>query len=174
MPNANVEAWAGPDSLGAAATGSPDSNDRRSKEVKKIVIALGTVVVLAGIAVAVYAAYNIDGSGAGGFTGGTAADLAVSPDSGDLNNILPTETKTMDVTITNNNPVQVQVTGLTLAFNDSGLCGFSYAPLGSYPFNLGASSSTNVQVNVTMGNADPSCEGNAGLIVTATATGTMP
>jgi hypothetical protein len=142
--------------------------------VKKILVVAGTLVVLAGIAVAVYAAYDISGSGAGGFTGGTAADLAVSPDSGDLNNILPGETKTMDVTITNNNPVLVQVTGLTLAFNDSGLCALSSAPLGSYPFNLGASSSTGVQVNVTMGNADPSCEGNAGLVVTATASGTMP
>ncbi len=138
---------------------------------KKIVIALGTVLVLAGIAVAVYAAYNIDGSGAGGFTGGTAADLAVSPDSGALNSILPNQTKTMDVTITNNNPVQVQVTGLSLAFNDSGFCGFSYTPLGSYPFYLGASAPVTVQVDVTMGNADPSCEGNAGLVVTATAYG---
>ena len=139
--------------------------------MKKIVIALGAVLVLASIAVAVYAAYNIDGSGAGGFTGGTAADLAVSPDSGDLGGILPNQTKTMDVTITNNNPVQVQVTGLGLAFNDSGLCGFSYTPLGSYPFYLGASSPITVQVDVTMGNADPSCEGNPGLVVTATAYG---
>lgn len=142
---------------------------------KVVLITAGVFVLLIGAAAAVWAAYDVTGSSSSqGFTSGAAADLAVDPDEGDLSGILPTETRTMDVWIQNNNPVAASVTGVSLAFNDSGLCGFSVVPLGSYPFALGGSTGTWVQVNVTMGNADPACEANAGLTVTATATGTLP
>jgi hypothetical protein len=142
--------------------------------VKKILVVAGTLVVLAGIAAAVYAAYPITGSGGGGFTAGTAADLGVSPESGDLDGILPNGTKVMDVLITNNDTVGVTVTGLSLAFNDLGNCNLSYVNPGWYPFGLGGGLGKWVTVNVSMADADPSCEGNAGLTVTATAYGTMP
>ena len=133
------------------------------------------MVALAGIALAVYAAYDLSGSSsAESFTSGTAANLAVDPQSEDLWGILPGQTSTMDVLITNPNNVSAQVTGLSLAFNDSGLCAFSVTPLGSYPFALVGGASAWVQVDVAMGNADPSCEGSSGLTVTATATGTLP
>lgn len=142
---------------------------------KVVLITAGVVVLLVGAAAAVFAAYDVTGSSSSqGFTSGGAADLAVDPEESDLNGILPTETRTMDVYILNNNPVAVNVTGLSLSFNDSGLCGFSATPLGSYPFALAASSGAWVQVNVTMGNADPACEANAGLTVSATASGTLP
>jgi hypothetical protein len=142
---------------------------------KRIAVILGVMVALAGIALAVYAAYDLSGSSsAESFTSGTAANLTVDPQSEDLNGILPGQTSTMDVLITNPNNVPATVTGLSLAFNDNGLCGFSVTPLGNYPFGLGGGASAWVQVNVGMGNADPSCEGNSNLTVTATATGTLP
>jgi len=143
--------------------------------MKKLIIAGAAVVALAGGALAVWAAYDVTGSSGGqGFTSGQAANIAVDPDEADLNGILPSETRTMDVSVTNNNVQAIAVTGISLAFNDGGLCGFSVAPLGTYPFALGGSTSANVQVNVTMGNADPACENNSGLTVDATVTGTLP
>ncbi len=142
---------------------------------KVVLITAGVFVLLIGAAAAVWAAYDVTGSSSNqGFTSGAAADLAVDPEEADINGILPTETRTMDVWIQNNNTVAVSVTGLSLTFNDGGLCGFSVTPLGAYPFALGGSTGAWVQVNVTMGNADPSCEANAGLTVSATATGTLP
>jgi hypothetical protein len=142
---------------------------------KRIAVLLGTMIALAGIALAVYAAYEVSGSSsAESFTSGTAADLAVDPESEDLSGILPGQTRTMDVLISNTNNVPVTVWGLSLAFNDNGLCAFSYAPLGTYPFGLAGGSSAWVQVNVAMGDANPVCENNSGLTVTATATGSLP
>ena len=130
--------------------------------MKKIVIAVvvGTLVVLAGVALAVYAAYDISGSGAGGFTNGTAADLAVDPDEADLNGILPGETKTMDVTITNNNSGPATVTGLSLSLQRQRSLRPFVRARGQLPvWPWGRHQALCVQVNVTMGNADPSCEG---------------
>jgi len=142
---------------------------------KKIVVVVGTLVVLAGIAAAAYAAYTITGSsGAEGFTSGTAADLAVNPQSEDLNGILPGQTVPVDVLITNPNSGSARVWGLTLAFNDGGVCALSVANVNSYPYTLGGGLSAWDQVNVTMGDADPSCEANNTLTVTATASGTLP
>ena len=141
---------------------------------KRIIIIGAALAVFAGIAVAVYAAYDVGGSSPpSGFTAGTAADLTVDPEEGDLAGILPGQTKLMDVLITNSNPVSVTVTGLTATFNDSGLCAFTVAPVNAYPYGLAAGASVWDQLSVSMGNADPSCEGWAGL-VTATASGTMP
>ena len=141
---------------------------------KKIVVVVGTLVVLAGIAVAVYAAYDVSGSSSPeNFTAGAATDLAVDPQSEDIAGILPNETKVMDVLITNNNTVGVTVTGLSLAFNDGGQCVLSSANPAWYPFGLGGGASQWVTVNVSMGDPASWCEG-ATLQVTATATGTMP
>jgi opacity protein-like surface antigen len=142
---------------------------------KKIAIVVGTLAVLAVIAAAAYAAYDIAGlSGAEGFTSGTAADLVPDPQAEDLSGILPGQTRTVDVLITNNNNVPAKVTGLSLAFNDGGACAFTVANNSSYPYNIGASASVWDSVNVTMGDAAPGCENNSGLTVTATATGTLP
>ena len=141
----------------------------------KIVIAAVAAIALAVGAVAVYAAYDVSGSSGGqGFTSGQAANIVVDPDETALNGILPTQTRTMNVLITNNNTAAITITGISLAFNDSGLCAFSMTPIGVYPFALAASSSGTVSVNVAMGNADPVCENNSGLTVDATVTGTLP
>ena len=141
---------------------------------KRIIIIGAALAVFAGIAVAAYAAYVIDGSSASSpFTSGTAADLAVDPEEGDLTGILPGETRWMDVLITNSNPVSVTVTGLTATFNDGGVCAFTVAAVNPYPYGLAAGASVWDALNVTMGNAAPGCEGWAGL-VTATASGSMP
>ena len=141
---------------------------------KRIAIIAAALAVFAGIAVAVYAAYDVGGSSApSGFTAGTAADLAVDPEEADLNGILPGQTKLMDVLITNTNPVSVTVTGLTATFNDSGLCAFTVTPVNAYSYGLGAGASIWDQLSVAMGDPDPGCEGWGGL-VTATASGTMP
>ncbi len=142
---------------------------------KRIIIIGAALAVFAGIAVVAYAAYDVTGSSPpSGFASGTAADLAVDPDEADLNGILPGQTKLMDVTVTNGNPVPATVTGLTAAFNDGGVCAFTVAAVNAYPYALGAGASAADALNVTMGNAAPGCEGNAGLTVTATATGTLP
>jgi hypothetical protein len=80
----------------------------------------------------------------------------------------------MAVDITNNNAAGVTITGLALAFNDGGACAFSYTPVGSYPFPLGASAGTTVTVDVSMGDAAPSCENDGGLTVDATVSGSLP
>ena len=99
----------------------------------------------------------------------------VDPQEGDINGILPGQTLQMNVLISNTNPVPVQVTGLTATFNDGGVCALTVAPVnGWYPYPLAASTSYWDALNVTMGDAAPGCEGWAGLLVTATATGTMP
>lgn len=141
---------------------------------KRIAVVAGTLVVLAGIALAVYAAYDITGSsGAEPFATGTAANLAVDPQSEDLNGILPGQTRWMDVLITNNNSGPATVTGLTATFNDGGACALTVAQVSGYPYAIGGSASVWDAVNVTMGNAAPGCEGGT-LTVTATATGTLP
>jgi hypothetical protein len=143
--------------------------------MKKIILTVAAIAALTVGAFAAFAAYDVTGSSGGqGFTSGEAANIVVNPDEADLNGILPTQTRTMDVSITNNNASAVTITGLTLAFNDGGVCAFTYAPIGTYPFGLGASSAVNVTVDVTMGNAAPECEANAGLTVDATVTGTLP
>jgi len=176
VPGGNVEAWADPDGIGATAASKGDSKDRREEQVKKkIVIVAGTLAVIAVIAAAAYAAYTITGSsGAEGFTSGTAADLVVNPESEDLGGILPGETVPVDVLVTNPNSGSARVWGLSLAFNDGGVCAFSVANVNSYPYTLGGGASFWDQVNVSMGDADPSCEGNNTLTVTATAVGTLP
>jgi hypothetical protein len=142
---------------------------------KRIIIIASALAVFGGIAVAAYAAYDVGGSSPpSGFTSGTAVDLAVDPDEADLNNILPGEMKTMDVYITNNNPVPVKVTGLTATFNDGGACAFTVTNVNSYWYPLAAWATASDALNVAMGDAALTCEGNAGLQVTATATGTMP
>ncbi|MDP2948187.1 MAG: hypothetical protein Q8P22_01440 [Chloroflexota bacterium] len=144
---------------------------------KRIVIVAGTLVVLAGIAIAAYAAYDIAGSSsAESFTAGTAADLVVDPQSEDLWGILPGDTKRMDVLITNNNGGSATVTSLTLAFNDGGACAFTVTPVApTPPYSIGGGGGVVWdQVDVTMGDANASCEGNAGLTVIATAAGTLP
>jgi hypothetical protein len=142
---------------------------------KKIVVVVGTLVVLAGIAVAAYAAYDIAGSsGAEGFTSGTAADLAVNPQSEDLNGILPGDTVPVDVLITNNNGGSATVTGLSLSFNDGGACALTVTNNSAYPYGIGGGASVWDSVNVHMGNAAPGCENNNTLTVTATASGTLP
>jgi len=141
---------------------------------KRIAVIAGTMVVLGAIAVAAYAAYDIAGSsGAEGFPTGTAADLAVDPQSEDLNYILPGDTKRMDVLITNNTSGPATVTGLTATFNDGGACALTVAQVSGYPYGIGGGASIWDAVNVTMGNAAPGCEGGS-LTVTATATGSLP
>jgi hypothetical protein len=141
--------------------------------VKKIVIALGTVVVLAGIAVAVYAAYDVSGSSpAENFTAGSATNLAPDPEEGDLAGILPGETKNVDVWVYNPNTVGVHVTGVDLVISSAGVCDLTTAPWsGNYP--LPGSTGDWWVVAVHMGDPAPGCEG-AGLTVSATASGTMP
>ena len=141
---------------------------------KRLIIISAAMVVFAGIAVAAYAAYDVGGSSApSGFTAGTAANLTVDPEEWDLDGILPGQIVPMDVWVANSNPVPATVTGLTATFNDGGACAFTVAwPTGSY--GLPASGGFWDTLTVTMGDAAPSCEGNAGLLVTATATGTLP
>jgi len=141
---------------------------------KRIVIVASTLVVLAGIALAAYAAYDITGSsGAEAFPTGTAAVLAVDPQSEDLNYILPGQTRRMDVLITNNNSGQATVTGLTATFNDGGACALTVAPVSGYSYYIGGGASVWDALDVSMGNAAPGCQGGT-LTVTATATGTLP
>ena len=143
--------------------------------MKKLFVLGVVVVALLGAGLIAYAAYDIAGSsGAEGFQSGTAADLAVDPQSEDLWGILPGETRWMDVLITNNNGGQATVTGLTATFNDGGVCAFSVAPVSGYSYAIGGHASVWDALNVTMGNAAPECEGNSALTVTATATGTLP
>jgi hypothetical protein len=145
--------------------------------MKKLLV-LGVLVgALVGAGLIAYAAYNITGSsGAEGFTSGTAAVLAVDPQSEDLAGILPGDTKRMDVSITNNNGGSATVTSLTLAFNDGDACAFTVTPVApTPPYSIGGGGGVVWdQVDVTMGNAAPECQGNSALTVTATATGTLP
>lgn len=143
--------------------------------MKKLLV-LGLVVgALVGAGLIAYAAYNIDGSSpAQGFTSGTAANLAVDPEEWDLNGILPGQTRSMDVLITNPNSGQATVTGLTATFNDGGVCAFTVTNVSSYSYAIGGGASVWDAVSVTMGNAQPQCEGNSALTVTATATGWLP
>ena len=144
--------------------------------MKKLLV-LGVVVVALMVgALVAYAAYDITGSSsAGSFTPGTAANLVVEPESWDLDGILPGDTKRMDVKITNPNGGQATVTSLTVAFNDGGVCAFTVTPLPPTPsYNIAGGGFVMDKVDVTMGDADPICEGNAGLTVTATAVGWLP
>ena len=141
--------------------------------MKKILVVAGTLVVLAGIAVAVYAAYDVSGSSSPeNFTAGTADNLVPDPEEGDLAGILPGQTKSVDVWVYNPNAVGVDVTGVDLVISSAVLCDLTTAPWsGSYPLSGGTGDWW--VVAVTMGDPDPNCEG-AGLTVSATATGTMP
>jgi hypothetical protein len=131
------------------------------------------VLVLAGIAVAVYAAYDVTGSSAPeNFTAGTATNLQPDPEEGDLSNILPGQTVGVDVSVYNANPVAVELTGVDLVISYATECDLTTTPWsGSYA--LGAASTVGVVVGVTMGAPQDSCEG-AVLTVSATASGTMP
>lgn len=142
--------------------------------MKKYIIAGGAAIALALGAIAVYAAYDITGSsGTETFSGGVASNLIVDANETDLDGILPTETRTMAVDITNPNNLAVQVTGLTITFHNA-VCAFTNAPAVGLPTTLPPLGGVTVTVNVTMGDADPACEGNAGLTFTATAAGTLP
>ena len=139
---------------------------------KKIVVVVGTLVVLAGIAVAAYAAYDVSNSSSyQGFTAGAAQNLGVDPDEGDLSSILPGETRGVDVVVSNPNSVPVRVTGVDLQFSPAG-CALSSTPWsGAYPLAGGASDTWVIQV--AMGDPDGSCEG-ATLYVSGVASGWMP
>jgi hypothetical protein len=145
--------------------------------MKKLLVLGVVVVALLGAGLIAYAVYDITGSsGAEGFTAGTAAKLAVDPQSEDLNYILPGDTRRMDVLITNNNSGPATVTSLTLAFNDGGDCAFTVTPVApTPPYSIaGGGGFVWDQVDVTMGDAAAWCQGSSALTVTATATGTLP
>ncbi|MEX2225963.1 MAG: hypothetical protein WEB52_05890 [Dehalococcoidia bacterium] len=142
--------------------------------MRKYALIAAAMVALVGGAVAVWAAYDVTGSSGGqGFTSGSAANLSPDPDESDLSGILPGQSRSVDVLVTNPNAVGVSLLTVDLTFNDGGLCAFTTTPW-TTPIALAGGASVGVVVGVSMGNADPSCEGNAGLLVTATATGTMP
>lgn len=141
---------------------------------KYALIATAIVALVGGAAVAVWAAYDVGGSStAQGFTSGSAANLSPDPDETDLNGILPGQSVSVDVLVTNPNAVPASLLTVDLTFNDGGACAFTTTPW-TTPQALGAGGSVGVVVGVTMGNAAPSCEGNAALLVTAVATGTLP
>jgi hypothetical protein len=141
---------------------------------KYALIATAIVALVGGAAVAVWAAYDVTGSSGGqAFTAGSAVNLSPDPDEADLNGILPGETRSVDVVVTNSNAVPVTVTNVDLGFNDSGVCDLTTTPW-SGSFVLGAGASDTWVITVSMGDPDPGCEGWAGITVAATATGTMP
>lgn len=141
--------------------------------MKKLLV-LGVVasVLVVGALVA-YAAYVVDGtSSPESFAAGNAADLAPDPDETALNGILPGETRSVPVSVTNTNPVPVTVTGVDVTVTPAG-CAVTTTPASGTPLALGAGGTVGFVVAATMGDAAPGCEG-ATLQVTATATGTMP
>jgi len=141
---------------------------------KYALIATAIVALVGGAAVAVWAAYDVGGSSsAQGFTSGSAANLVPDPDETDLSGILPGQSVSVDVLVTNTNAVPASLLTVDLTFNDGGACAFTTTPW-TTPQALSAGASVGVVVGVTMGDAAPSCEGNTALTVTAVATGTLP
>jgi len=143
---------------------------------KRIAVVAATLVVLAGIALAVYAQYSVTGSSeAEQFTAGQASDLVPNPASEDLTGILPGQTRGVRVSVYNPNPGPVTVTGVDLTFSYQTECALTTTPWGPGSYGLAANASSGYVfvVSVAMGDAAPDCEG-ATLDVTATATGTLP
>ena len=141
---------------------------------KYALIATAIVALVGGAAVAVWAAYSVNGSSTPqGFTAGTAANLSPDPEEADLNNILPGQSVSVDVLVTNPNSVSATLTNVDLTFNDGGVCAFTTTPW-TTQLQLGPGASVGVVVGVQMGDADPACEGWTGATVTANATGTLP
>jgi len=140
---------------------------------KKIAIVVGTLAVLAVIATAAYAFYDVTGSSSPeNFTAGTATNLQPDPEEGDLSGILPGQTVGVDVSVYNANAVGVTLTDVDLVISYATECDLTTSPWsGSYA--LGAGSTVGVVVGVTMGDPQDTCEG-AVLTVSATASGTMP
>jgi len=140
--------------------------------MKKLLVLGVVVVALVGAGLIAYAAYDITGSSsAENFTAGTAQNLVPDPNEGQLAGILPGQTKNVDVSVYNANPVGVTVTGVDLTVTPAGCAVTTTAWSGSYA--LGAGGTVGVVVPATMGNADPWCEGQT-LQVSATAVGTIP
>jgi len=140
--------------------------------MKKLLVLGVVVVALVGAGLIAYAAYDVTGSSsAQDFTAGTAANLAPDPDEADLSDILPGETRSVDVSVYNSNPGPVTVTSVDLTVTPAGCAVTTTAQIGSWPLVAGQTGSWVVPAK--MGDPHPSCEG-ATLQVSATATGTMP